>query len=104
MFERKELRSGVVATREPIAAPTPVVRLVTATGGDRIEREVAQSRPRIGTILDDAGSEAPLQQMTDACVPTIEPLAVSRVELLHQARQWVGGGDEQQVVVVPEQA
>ena len=81
--ERKEIRSVLVPKRKPIAAPAPFLRSDGPTSRNRVERKVPQDGPGIGTILDDAGSEAALQEMSDAVVPTVEPLAVRGVELLH---------------------
>ena len=100
----KKIRDSILTDDETIAAPAPVLWFGRATRRHRIQREVTKNRPRVGAVLNDPAPEAALKEMPHAIVSTVEALAVGGIELLQQPRQRMLGRNQQQMVVIPEQA
>ena len=84
--KRKEIWRLLESDREAIAAPGVVLRPGGFPGADRIEREIPKDSARVSTVLDDAATVSPLQNVADAAMSPVEALTVCRVQLLQQAR------------------
>lgn len=59
---------------------------------------------KVKLSLDDDGLETPLEEMSTPFVTSVEPLRVSRVQVVHPSRDVPGWSFDEEVIVIADEA
>ena len=91
------------ADRGVVARPAPLLGPAAEPGTDRVPDHVANRAPQMRVGLHHDRLVAPLEQMPNPAVATVEPLRIHSVQLAHPPRQRRFQRHHEQVEVVPQQ-
>ena len=73
------------ASHRAIAAPGPLLRRADHPSTHRIEHDVSAHIHEIRIVLHDLRIEPRLKDVPDVLVPSVPPLCVIAIELMHRA-------------------
>ena len=96
--------SGRLLCPAAVAAPAPFRRMLHPLRHHGVHEDVVEHAAERLAVFNEHRLVAALQHVADALVPTVEPLAVAGIELLHHAGDRQGVWLQQQMHVVPKQA
>jgi ferredoxin len=94
----------VQACRVAEAAPGPIGGSCNLPSRNGIQQDIAKHAQEARAAFDNLRLISSLKHMADPAMAPVEPAAVRTVDVLHQPRQRMHGGPQQQVHVIRHQA